>query len=523
MAFKNVIIFLIAFALLNSCKIEFLNPFDSEMNPETWTPINFSVNDSSSGVTSIEWEENAEFNISGYKLIVNSKNKSTETVLSKTTRNYNLICSNYYGLEFYAYAGENKSNSHTFNRNTANIGTASLTTSLVSSITISSAASGGNITCDGGSSIIMRGVCYSTSHNPTISNNVINSGSGLGAFASNLAGLNASTKYYARAFATNGVSTSYGNQVSFTTANINIASLTTSLVSSITASSAVAGGNVTSDGGSLVIMRGMCYDYYQNPTISDNVINSGSGLGAFASNLTALYEGTKYYARAFATNSVGTAYGNQVSFTTANINIASLTTSLVSSITASSAVAGGNVTSDGGSLVTMRGMCYSTSQNPTISNNVINSGSGLGAFASNLTALNAGTKYYARAFATNVVGTAYGNQINFTTSLPNKICNNTAITTGTTYAIQTSSQSYFTQGEPYTITMYSSIYSFGQASSVKLYDSDVFIYSFGSWLVFATNTRTFTLPSSIPVSNCYNIRVVKGSDLYVSPIFTIVP
>ena len=424
MAFKNVIIFLIAFALLNSCKIEFLNPFDSEMNPETWTPINFSVNDSSSGVTSIEWEENAEFNISGYKLIVNSKNKSTETVLSKTTRNYNLICSNYYGLEFYAYAGENKSNSHTFNRNTANIGTASLTTSLASSITISSAALGGNIACDGGSSIIMRGVCYSTSHNPTISN---------------------------------------------------------------------------------------------------NVINSGSGLGAFASNLTALYEGTKYYARAFATNSVGTAYGNQVSFTTANINIASLTTSLVSSITASSAVSGGNVTSDGGSLVTMRGMCYSTSQNPTISNNVINSGSGLGAFASNLTALNAGTKYYARAFATNVVGTAYGNQINFTTSLPNKICNNTAITTGTTYAIQTSSQSYFTQGEPYTITMYSSIYSFGQASSVKLYDSDVFIYSFGSWLVFATNTRTFTLPSSIPVSNCYNIRVVKGSDLYVSPIFTIVP
>jgi hypothetical protein len=124
----------------------------------------------------------------------------------------------------------------------------------------------------------------------------------------------------------------------------------------------------------------------------------------------------------------------------------------------------------------------------------------------------------------NSIGTAYGNQIDFSTSrLPNNICNITAKTTGSNFMMQTSSQSYFTQGDSFTITMYSSVYSFGQANSVKLYDGDVFVYSFGNWLVFSNNLKKLTLPSSIPVSNCYNIRIEKGTDLYVSPNFTILP
>lgn len=95
--------------------------------------------------------------------------------------------------------------------------TLTLTTKEVSEITETSAISGGNITNDGGSSITERGVCCSTSHNPTTSNNKTNDGSGNGSFISNITNLNANTTYYVRAFATNSSGTGYGNEISFNT------------------------------------------------------------------------------------------------------------------------------------------------------------------------------------------------------------------------------------------------------------------------------------------------------------------
>jgi len=74
---------------------------------------------------------------------------------------------------------------------------------------------------------------------------------------------------------------------------------------------------------------------------------------------------------------------------------------------------------DGGSTVTQRGVCWSTNQNPTIADNITTNGAGSGSFTSSITSLNANTTYYVRSYATNGVGTAYGNQINFTTTLPN--------------------------------------------------------------------------------------------------------
>ena len=93
-----------------------------------------------------------------------------------------------------------------------------------------------------------------------------------------------------------------------------------------------------------------------------------------------------------------------------------ITTGTVSNITTSSATCSGNVTSDGGATVTQRGICWSTSANPTISSNHLNSSSGTGSFTINFTGLASGTKYYVRAYATNAAGTAYGNQITFTTT-----------------------------------------------------------------------------------------------------------
>jgi uncharacterized protein (TIGR02145 family) len=97
-------------------------------------------------------------------------------------------------------------------------------------------------------------------------------------------------------------------------------------------------------------------------------------------------------------------------------NLATLTTTAATSITGSTAVSGGNVSNDGGTLVTQRGICYSTSPSPTTANTTIISGSGTGSFTSNLTGLSASTTYYVRAYATNSAGTAYGNELSFTTT-----------------------------------------------------------------------------------------------------------
>ena len=91
-----------------------------------------------------------------------------------------------------------------------------------------------------------------------------------------------------------------------------------------------------------------------------------------------------------------------------------LTTTAVSNITQSIASCGGNITSDGGATVTARGVCWSTSQNPTIADSKTTDGTGAGSFTSNITGLAANTTYYVRAYATNSAGTGYGSAMSFT-------------------------------------------------------------------------------------------------------------
>jgi uncharacterized protein (TIGR02145 family) len=97
--------------------------------------------------------------------------------------------------------------------------------------------------------------------------------------------------------------------------------------------------------------------------------------------------------------------------------LAVLSTSPVTNINSTSAVSGGNITNDGGTPVTQRGVVWSTSPSPTTANNSTTNGSGTGSFTSNLTNLTANTTYYVRAYATNSAGTAYGNELSFTTTV----------------------------------------------------------------------------------------------------------
>ncbi len=186
---------------------------------------------------------------------------------------------------------------------------------------------------------------------------------------------------------------------------ITVPVLSTSPVSHITLISANCGGNITSDGGSSVIERGVCWSKSPNPTTANNKTTEGTGTGIFTSTLTSLTAINTYYVRAYATNYVGTAYGNELIFTVAALP--TVTTSSFYNVRGSSVDAGLSVTSDGGSTITSMGLCWSTSPGPTLSDQ----------YTSNslytMTGLSVNTVYYYRAFATNMAGTAYGNQISF--------------------------------------------------------------------------------------------------------------
>ena len=293
-----------------------------------------------------------------------------------------------------------------------------LTTSNVTNITINTATTGGSVTKDGGAAVTARGICWGTTEFPAIIGSHTTDNKGTGSFTSSIADLSPNTIYYVRAYATNSVGTAYGNDVSFTTSPIVVATLTTTAVTGITLTTAVSGGNITADGGGAVTARGVCWATTANPVIgATNTTTDGTGTGVFTSAITGLLPGTGYHVRAYATNSAGTAYGADVPFTTLAVAVPTVTTTAVTGMTLTTAVSGGNVTADGGAAVTARGVCWATTLNPVIgATNTTSNSTGTGVFTSNLAGLLPGTAYHVRAYATNSAGTAYGADVPFTTT-----------------------------------------------------------------------------------------------------------
>jgi hypothetical protein len=294
-----------------------------------------------------------------------------------------------------------------------------LTTLPLGNVANISATSGGNITANGGSTVTQRGVVWNTAANPTTANSQTSDGSGTGSYTSNLSGLAPNTTYYVRAYATNSAGTAYGNELIFSTIGNgggNVPVVATSGISNITGFSAQCGGNVTSDGGETIVQRGLCWGTSSNPTTSDFSTTVSGSLGSFNSTISGLQSNTTYYVRAYATNSNGTGYGNEVIFTTNAVNIPVVNTGSLGNVTSSTAILNGSVTSDGGSVVTSRGICWGTTANVSISNFITSLGVGTGSFLGAAQPLQSNTTYYARAYATNAIGTAYGSEISFTTT-----------------------------------------------------------------------------------------------------------
>jgi uncharacterized protein (TIGR02145 family) len=191
--------------------------------------------------------------------------------------------------------------------------------------------------------------------------------------------------------------------------------VTTANVSTFTGTTAIAGGVVVSDGWSPVTDRGVYFGENSDPEISGAKMQIGSGPGEYESTLTNLKPNTTYFIKAYATNIKGTSLGDQVSFITKpGYDLPAITTR-INGLTTSSASVAGNITYDGGAEIIARGICWSTTQNPNISGNSTNEGTGNGEFISNLTGLSSLTTYYIRAYATKSTGTSYSDQLSFTT------------------------------------------------------------------------------------------------------------
>ncbi len=286
----------------------------------------------------------------------------------------------------------------------------------ITHITAVKATGGGNIASNGGSPITARGVCWSTSQNPTTAANHTADGIGTGVFTSQIKHLKPDTTYYVRAYAINNYGTGYGENVSFTTNGAQRPRVTTAAVTAITFDSATCGGKVTSAGASEVIARGVCWSTHYNPSTAGFTTNDGTGTGRFTSSITGLDPGTVYYVRAYATNSQGTTYGGRKRFTTASdTHVPAVSTVPVTNITEISAWSGGEITAGGGSPVTERGVCWSKNGPPTTAGNKTSDGSGSGTFSSFITGLTPNTTYFVRAYGVNANGTGYGKKLSFKT------------------------------------------------------------------------------------------------------------
>ena len=199
----------------------------------------------------------------------------------------------------------------------------------------------------------------------------------------------------------------------------SLPTLITIALSQETSNAVFSGGIVLSDGGSPVIQRGVCWNTSVNPTLANSFTIDGEGTGSYTSHAIPLDAATSYFLRSYATNENGTAYGNQLTFTTAGSNqgadLPEVVTGELVYEDGLVALGAGTVTIPSGT-VSAKGLCWAIGATPTINSSHSVEGAGTGDFTSSIANLQVNTLYRVRAYATSDAGITYGDEVLFRTN-----------------------------------------------------------------------------------------------------------
>ena len=509
-----------------------------------------------------------------------------------------------------------------------------VTTSAVNDITENAATCGGTVTADGGAAVTVRGVCWATQPNPTVNGSHTSNGSGTGAFTSSITGLEQGTTYYVRAYATNSAGTAYGGEMTFTTqastpavngqpcpgaetvtdidgnvyntvqigeqcwmrenlrttqyadgmpirndgetvsatepyyydntsSSINLnkrgylynwpalmhgtssSSANPSNVQGVcptgwhvpsnvewvqltdyvgSVSDYVCGGNSGNIAKALASISGWNTSAVACAVGNDSMANNASGFSAVPAGYC---NGASFYAvgdncqfwssteyggsnvRYFNLNSDGANasrnLGSKISGCSvrclrgAGLNAPAVTTGEVSEVTPTTAVCGGAVTADGGVEVTERGVCWGTEPDPTVSGSHTGGGAGTGAFTCSIAGLSPFTTYYVRAYATNSLGTNYGETVMFLTA---DTCATITVPYTEDFESQTNSTTAATGVQPYCWKLEQEDVPMTAGTLPQLYYKSSFAHS-GNYSLKMGNRCVYAMPAlsaDVPVN-----------------------
>ena len=305
----------------------------------------------------------------------------------------------------------------------------SVITYSATTITTTTAVGNGRVTNNGGSTILDRGLCWSIFENPVTGNTTTNyyrsDGGSMGNISFTLNGLVNGTNYYVRTYAKNITGLTYGNQESFVTetSSADVPSVNITEVRNITSGSADAYGWLLNENGSTVTEWGFYYsDSNPDPDSGDTIAISSTPFmdaGEFMATLSPLIPETLYYIRAFAKNASGEGTSSILpSFTTGSavlLEAPTVTTISIGAIADTSAITYATA-SNGNDPITAVGCCWSTSPTPTTGDDHTTESPVTGNFNTTMTGLLPETLYYVMAYATNSIGTGYGNELPLTTT-----------------------------------------------------------------------------------------------------------
>ena len=322
-------------------------------------------------------------------------------------------------------------------------GLPALSAMKVSSITTTSATFTCTVTNHGGETVSEVGFYYSKEESVDVETaQKISEVYSSDAFTLKAEDLEIGQNYYVKAYVKNSVGEAYSAVIAFKTTS-TAPSVSTIGYTKLSATSAELSGQVLDDNGENITERGFVWvKGTSTPTTSSSKQSVEGTVGDYTATITDLEPNQIYSFRAYAINSKGTAYGDVIQLQI-DVTLPTVTTNEVTGITNTTATSGGVIVSDGGGEILAKGVVWSMRQNPTLeSSNMTNEGEGTDAFTSRLADLRQGLTYYVRAYATNVMGTTYGEEKQFTTTgeiqgTPLEASNSFIISSAGTYTFQT--------------------------------------------------------------------------------------